>query len=181
MKKIIVIISFIIAYYIPAFSQELKANYKSSVYFIDTIEFDLVTLELSNISNVDVFVWIEEKSVQSLTTDQKVKSFYFKNKGDFSLIQLVNENLNNEIPPILFKSLIKKVPQNDCFLISVLYSKSANDESNSEELKKIESFLKNNIVYMNQNTLSKFIDLKQFEKIYFKNKILCIDWKEINK
>ena len=161
--------------------QELKADIKTDVYFIDSIEFNLVTLELRNTTKEDVYVWIEEDSIHGLTTDQKVKSFYFKNKGDFSLIQLINENLANEIPSILFKSLIKKVPPNDCFIISILYKKESNAAIGSEEFKKIESFLKNNIVYMNHSTISKFLDLKQFEAIYYKSKMLCIDWKDFNK
>lgn len=110
MKKIFIIVGFVTAYFIPALSQELKTDIENSVYFIDSIEFNLVTLELRNTTKEDVYVWIEEDSIHGLTTDQKVKSFYFKNKGDFSLIQLINENLANEIPSILFKSLIKKFP-----------------------------------------------------------------------
>lgn len=181
MKKLFIIIGLVISYYKPALSQELKTDIRSIVYFIDSTEFNLVTLELSNVTKEDVFVWIEESSTQGLTIDQKVKSYYFKNKGDFSLIQLVNENLVNEIPSILFKSLIKKISPDDCFVISILYSKKPNDASGSEVLKTIESFLKNNVVYIDHSTLSKFFDLKQFEMLYYKGKILCLDWKDLNK
>ena len=38
-----------------------------------------------------------------------------RRKGDFSLIQLVNENLVDDIMPVVFSCFIKEVAPNDVF------------------------------------------------------------------
>ena len=181
MKKILSIIGLVFLYYSPAFSQELKADINNCAYFIDSTEIDIVTLELKNITTEDILIWIEKNSTFGLTTDQKVKSFYFKKKGDFSLIQLVNENLTNEVSPILFRSIIKRLSPGDCFLISIIVKMGTKEVSKSEILKTMKSFLNNNVVYMNQKILSKYFDLKQFETIYYKGKLLCLDGNDLRK
>ncbi len=180
MKELFIIISLMILNHNSVLCQELKADIKTDVYFIDSIEFNAVTLELSNVTKDEVLIWIEKNGTQDLTIDQKVISFYFKYKGDFSLIQLVNENLANKVPSILFDSLIKKLSPGDFFIISILYSKKPNEVSKPEVLKTIESFLQNNVVYMSRSTLSKFIDLKPFETIYYQGKILCLYWEDLS-
>lgn len=180
MRKILCIVCLTILYFSVAACQEFKVNIRDYSYFIDSIEINLTTLQIKNPTKENLLVWIERNSAVGSTMDQKVKSYFFKNKGDFSLIQLVNENLVNEIKPVVFSSFIKEVTPNDSFLITIIHRKESNEILDAKLRNEIQTFFENNVICMHQDELTQYFDLLQFKSIYYRGEMLCIQWSDIS-
>lgn len=96
------------------------------------------------------------------------------------MIQLVNENLVNDIMPVVFISFIKEVAPNDGFLITIIHRKESNEILEAKLQNEIHSFFENNVICMPHVALTKYFDLKQFKSIYYRGEMLCIQWSDIS-
>src|ERR1035437_9603988 len=78
-----------------AHGQDNDINIKiiNNAYVIDSSNITTVSFELQNFSQEEVLVWIEKENVKNLSLKEKTIMYFFKQKGDFSLVQLVGENL----------------------------------------------------------------------------------------
>ncbi len=143
---------------------------EDSQYYIGNVEFNTTSITLKNINSRGIVFWLSDKESSNIRTQEKFKDFLFQVKGDFSLFQLMTDNITSLPPPILYVSFFKYIAPNESFSIHVL-SKGA---FKKEQKMKIRNCLINKINAMDIDRVNKFIDNNMLKPFSYKNSSICL-------
>ncbi len=146
----------------------IKSETNTSKYFVDTVEYNQIDLIHANSSDEYHVLWLDSNNYDYINTEQRVKQFFYTTKGDFSLSQLFNETLSDELPIELYLSFYKIIPPNDQFSISILIRK------NNDHLDKIIKNLKRQVVIINVNDSKRIPPIKDLERYSYKPRFLIL-------
>ena len=104
----LLILFLLILFALGVYSQNngIKPEVRINKYFVDSITFNQIDLLYTNSSGSSCILWIEKTKVDSLSNNDKIRNYFYKRKGDFTLSELAYEHLANEIPIELFNGLI---------------------------------------------------------------------------
>jgi len=176
MKQYLLALIVSLAFYNIAAQNVVNIAYFRNEYFIDSIKYSILTCNITNICTEDVLIWVDDDTTLK-SNQEKIYSYFIKQKGDFSLVQLVNENIINDIDIIVFYNFIKILHPDESFQINII----CKEKCTKVYLMKIEFFIKNNIIYLPLSTVNQVIDMKSFEDIYYQGNFLFLEAKYIIK
>ncbi|HOK36849.1 MAG TPA: hypothetical protein PK860_05505 [Paludibacteraceae bacterium] len=150
-------------------------------YSINNSKYSILNLKVENFTNDSLLLWLEnDKRVWNLDNKSKLWNYFFKKKGDFSLINIINEygstieNINTTIYYTFYKIIL---PQ-ETFSIIIQF------KQNEQILElNIEDKIKKQLVILSDKDIKKaginfynFIDLM---KMSFKGDQIILNLKDI--
>jgi hypothetical protein len=105
-----------------SYSQDNLIKIEKSInkYYVDSIAYNQIDFLYTNSSDIPYILWIEKNKVDSLSTEKKIKKYFYTTKGDFNLADLVHETLINEISIELFMTFVKIIKPKEQFQISII-------------------------------------------------------------
>jgi len=111
---------------INSFAQKItEARY---CYYISNVEYEIIQLNIRNDTNENMLLWFEkDTAVQKKSIEEKVRNYFFKRKGYFSIINVISEYGSTldfeECGPDIFIYFYKKIEPQKAFLIQVICKK----------------------------------------------------------
>lgn len=104
-----------------SYSQEkaLQIEREVNEYYSDTL-YSQLDFHYSNSSDSTYVIWIEKHNVDSLSKSIKIRNYFFTQKGDWSIMQLIWDGNVAEYTPGLFNSFLKIIKPKDLFTITFL-------------------------------------------------------------
>ena len=143
---------------------------EDSKYYVGNTIFNTTSIIIKNTSNKDIVFWLSDKNVIQMTTKEKIKDYFFQVKGDFSLAQLMTENVASLPSPILYVSFLKYLVPNESFSINVL-SKGILEK---EQKMKIENFITNRIIGLNIDSFNNLIGNEALSSFSYRDDSICL-------
>ena len=110
--------------------------------------------KITNNSNEEYLTWVSLVSTNEKSNIELIHDFFKKRKGDFNLIEMINENLLNEQPVSIGYSFIKSILAGETFSYYI-----AKTNSNS-------TFYQDRIVIIRKKEVELYLNMK-IEKKYF--------------
>jgi hypothetical protein len=131
-------------------------------YSIDSIFYSNVVYTVHNTSDSSIWLWFEKDS--ELSENQKMKEYFFKNKGDLNLFHLLvdtNMNFINDFFPVLFYTFLKYIRPDDSFIIQICFSEKLSDTKRNA----IDKYLRGHLIISSNTELYRYIKLPNFEQL----------------
>jgi len=150
-------------------------KFGTSTYLIDSTRFNITTIKIENIYNENLTLWFDKEYHDNTSIDDKIKSFFIKVKGDFSLLQLVNENISTLPEPVLFLSLFKEIKPYETFSVCIL----CKDAINAKCIDSLKFFFNHNLVCSPSSKLISYFDIKPFQSLLYPGDILLIPFEQL--
>lgn len=147
---------------------EYRLNTISTIYHVDTTKYMSISIEVINDCDINLFLWISNEDLSDLTADQKIRSYFFKRKGDFSFQELINDNLVDLTPSILYSTFICQIESQSTFVFNILTKEQSGDPL------KYEQFMKDHMICIDDIYLSRYINLKSLKDHLYKNNQIVI-------
>ena len=162
MKKIILLILVFIFYLEPIYSQDsIRISVSQYSYFEDDICYTAIELSILNIGVEEYVMWIsKETSIVGISKENLIHDYFIKRKEDFSLLDLIYENLLGNIPIRVGDNFLKDIKCNERFLIIFLFQQKM-DESYAFD------FYKNKVVLIDKKKLENLFLIQNKTDIYY--------------
>ena len=175
--KILILIFIHLSFFNKLFCQ-LDFKNESYDYSISDTFFHTQVFTFSNLQPDTFLVWVSENCVNGMNDAEKAKSYFLKVKGDFSLYNLVTEEIiKYNDSTILFKTFLKILKPKDTFKIIIIAN--SKQEKNSEKF--IIDYVKCHFVAVKSNQF-KFIEKTiSYNFPFYRNNTLVLDWGLISK
>ena len=115
-----------------SYSQDKFLQIKRNVseYYSDTL-YSQIDFHYSNTSDSALVLWIEKGNVDSLSNSKKINNYFFKRKGDWSLMQMIWDGNVGSFVPGLFDSFMKIIKAKEQFTVSILKKGKTNTDLTS--------------------------------------------------
>lgn len=133
---------------------------KDAEYVVDSTKFTVVSFNIVNTSNADIILWLDDQDVSELSTEQRIRHYFFTVKGDLSFSHQIYDNVANELPSVLYMSFIKKVKPKDVFSFNILVQSKL-------EREKIETFFKERLVCLSGYVFDDYIGIRMLDDYLF--------------
>lgn len=119
MKKLLFIIfSSILPILSFSQKQDLKFEFNFEEYYVDTLYNQMNVILKNDTENLLVF-WVDLEADSSLSINEKIREYFYKVKGDFSLFQLIYDGNVASYTPLLSQGFFKTIKPNDSFTITI--------------------------------------------------------------
>ena len=92
-------------------------------YFISNKKYEIIQYCIHNNTNEKMLLWLEKDSlIRKMPIKDKVKKYFFSPKGDFSLVNIINENGSTLIgvETEIFYTFYKIIKPNNTFYLYVI-------------------------------------------------------------
>lgn len=139
----------------------LNLELKDNTYFIDSTRYTVVSVDIINCNKENLILWLDKLDVSELSVEQKLRRYFFKTRGDFSFAQLIYDNLEHNLPPIIFTSFVKKLKPQTKFSINILTKSFKGKE-------RIRLYFNKHLVYLKESVLNKYLEVNMLEDYFFK-------------
>lgn len=160
------------------FVYHTEKAYSSTTSGIEIEQVFFCQWEIHNNSNEKIVIWLEKDSiVQNMAIGERIKQYFLSKKGDFSLLNLMNEYGSTLIgfESILFNTFYKIVEPHQTFLIRVINNQPNNNIDND----KIKKMIMTATPSQNPKNQFNIFDHAAFEMLSFKDDILIINEMEL--
>jgi hypothetical protein len=107
----------------------LDFSFNSYSYLIGEESVHICEIVIQNSSDNEYVFWFDTANVVGYSTKRKIHSYFHRVRGDFSLYNLMTENLLTHTSPILFGSFLKKMKRKEKFVMRVIGGESVKDKS----------------------------------------------------
>jgi hypothetical protein len=170
MTKFKILLSFLLAIGVTSCSQStnLKFVEGTNKYLVDTIEYKQIDILIKNSTLETYVLWIDYKNRDSLSADDRIHQYFYTRKGDFTLSNLLYEELANELPTQLYLTFYKILSPKDEFVFSVL------TKSTIENLNDFVNSFKKQIVVINSEESKRLPPIKDLEKYNYEGKSIIL-------
>lgn len=170
MTKFKIIFSILLATATTSYSQSPILQFEESInkYFVDSIEYEQIDILIKNSTIETYLLWIDNKNQDSKNVQDQINRYFYTRKGDFTLSNLLYEELSNELPTQLYLTFYKILNPNDQFVISLL------TKSTVENLNDFINSFKKQIVIINSKVSKRLPPIKDLEKYNFKGKSIIL-------
>jgi hypothetical protein len=152
-------------------SNIFSTQVEESEYYIGNIRFNTTSIIIKNICNEDIVFWLSNKNVCNMTAKEKIENYFFTIKGDFSLIQLMTDNIVSLPPQILYVSFFKYLVPNESFSINLL----SNSISTEIKRNKIKNKLINKINLVPLSSFNNLINNNLIKRFSYKYDFICLE------
>lgn len=156
-------------------SEKIEVIETLTEYYIDNELIGFLTLEIRNVSNNDILLWIDKENNKNLSLNEIIKNHFIKIKGDFSLFQVAIEagGTLDFIAFELFSSFVKILNPETVFKIIIPYE----DELMLSEIKS--NNIKDLIITVEEKDVEKYFKIAMFRNINYNSDVLYIPAKSI--
>ncbi|MDD4275325.1 MAG: hypothetical protein PHG14_16560 [Desulfobacter postgatei] len=171
--KLIIQILLLILFNACCLGQDFKmfsVKVEDSRYYIGNTEFNTTSIVIKNTSSKDIVFWLSDKNVQNMASKEKIKDYFFQVKGDFSLAQLMTDNIASLPSPVLYVSFLKYLAPDESFSINVLTKGILGEEQKM----KIENYLTNRINGLDIESFNNFIENDVLKSFSYKDDSICL-------
>lgn len=134
---------------------------------------DILTITLTNNTNDLYLFWLSEGAIVNISQKGRIFYYFFKVKGDFSLIQVLSDFLYKDQVTIIGYNFIREIKPADKFTLSILI-----DESTEKSY--VEKFYTDRIVVIKKNEVLKYVTIlsdTRYDDIYYKFDNLVLEYK----
>jgi hypothetical protein len=101
--------------------ENIAINKTINKYATDSLIYTLINFEIVNNSTNNYILWIEKDTINNLCNELKVKKYFHKRKGDFTLAEIIYENsIIRQGFPTIFFSFYKIIKPNNKFYLTVI-------------------------------------------------------------
>jgi hypothetical protein len=107
----------------------LDFSFNSYSYLIGEESVHICEIAIQNSSDNEYVFWFDTANVVEYSDKERIQSYFHGVKGDFSLYNLMTENLLTHTSPILFGSFLKQMRRREEFVIRVIGSEPVKDKS----------------------------------------------------
>lgn len=125
------LILFGLLFSLSLYAQEthLITEKKVNQYYVEDTLYTQIDFFFTNISTNNYVLWIEKDSVSSLSESERIRNYFFKRKGDFSLMGLIWDGNVGSFVPGLFLTFMKIIKPKEQFVVSIIARGNVNDKS----------------------------------------------------
>lgn len=152
--------------------QRVTIDRTSKNYSIHNKQIYILSYELTNSGNCNYWFWFDSDCIIGRSTQELVKSHFFKINGDFSLYQLAMDNNIEQFTTDMYTSFVRYIKPQEKFEVQIISAKKVNDCYKN----KIFQYFEQHIVIIDENHLTKQITgLNNFNPIiFYKNNWISI-------
>ncbi len=169
MKLIMIIFTFLLWQDSNAQIDNITIHKTINKYTIDNQIITQLLYEFVNNSTDNYILWIEKDTINSLSTDLKIKKYFNTLKGDFTLSDMIYENeIIRQGSSTLFFSFYKIIKPKDKFYLTII--KKAEISKPIEFQKDIEK----HIVIVRENESKRLPDIKSLEILDYQGSNITI-------
>jgi len=136
-------------------------------YVVDSTKFTVVSLNITNTSNVDLILWLDDLDVSKLSTELRIRHYFFTIKGDLSFSHQIYDNVAHESPSVLYMSFVKRVKPKDIFSFNILLQ-------SKPEREKIEKFFKERLVCLSADVLDDYIGIRMLDNYFYEENSIIL-------
>ena len=151
-------------------NQVLDVKMECYEYYIGDTKFTNTSIIIKNNSSRDILFWLSDNSIPNMTIEEKIKDYFFQVKGDFSLYQMMTENIASFPSAILYVSFIKYLTPKESFSINII-SKGI---LKKEQEMKIENVLVDRINVGEIDSFNNLIDSETLMNFSYKADYICL-------
>ena len=147
-------------------SDNFNINYTNYNYILNDKRITVCEITIKNSSKNEYIFWFDDNDIRNYDDDHKIYSYFFKQKGDFNLFELIKENLLINKPPHLYKSFLKNIKREEMFTIRII------GENITAEMCKV--FIDKHFVFFKKVELLNYLKLDEKYLPFFKNENLIL-------
>lgn len=150
-------------------AQSVDMNIKLyTSYYYNNDRYNIRELTLTNLSIDTLIVWITD-SVKNHNETQSIYDYFFKQKGDMSLSNIIYDGNVSEVLTVIGDTFIKEIPPDNAFTIFFIDSCNKNDDYYLE-------FVKNKIVSIKKSSLRpfNFTNFPIWHQLLFRNDTIIL-------
>ncbi len=152
----------------------LSITFDEYKYFVGRRHVYVCEIIIENKDDNIYVLWLDSIKVEKYSNKEKINSYFFRRKADFSFYDLMVENLLKNAPPILFGTFLKQIGNREKFIIGVIGNKSIINEC--------KRFIKKHFVAVEKEELLHELKLTDdffpwFDRqcLYIKSKLLILE------
>jgi hypothetical protein len=161
---------------VNSFAQKISEEQYN--YQIFDIEYEIIQWNINNNTNEKMLLWLEKDSIcQKMSIEDKIKTYFFSVKGDFSLINVISEYGSTLMgfKTDLFYTFYKIIEPKGTFSIQII----CKPQNNSE----VVDFLKNTIIMTTPTQIKKkkwnIFMISGLERLSFQSNALVITYHDL--
>lgn len=141
-------------------------------YLADNIEIKFVSIEIRNLSNKELLLWFEKQNNESVSLDEKIRNYFIKQKGDFSLIQIAYEAGSTlEFKEFeMYSSFVKIIKPRNHFRLILPFDQRISEKEVNERINEIEK----SIILVDNNDVKKYFKISDLKQIDYKSETLLL-------
>lgn len=182
MRTFIVTFLFTLFYSYSAYCTNLvKINTAENTYIIGESTCTIVTYELLNTSNTDVWIWLtRDDGFKTQTDSTTIKKFFWglQEGKDIRLAEVAYDGNVEKYIPKLRDSFVKVLSPGSEFSIHIIFQDC---EVDSDKRRALKCFFQNHIVIFAKNRFIKKYAPQQLDAIiYYKGKDIIINSKDLD-
>lgn len=183
MKKSILLLLYYMVFLGTACSQSLNSlpydvKVDSSTFKIGAIPYNMATYTFTNTSNDDILFWFEEESCIGWNDHRKIKSYFFKNKGDVNLFLLIVEKNMTGNTGIVYETFLKKISTKEAFTVSFVSQNIDLDVF----LRNCEKFVESHVVVVTADKVNEHASLNKYDtdEIYYNGDYISLPYQLVS-
>lgn len=137
-----------------------------SSYFVNNKEYHLVQYVIKNTQKEDVICWIDKNQ-------SKLKEYLHKKRGDFSLFNLISEQILDDNEQIINETFIKVIKSSNEFEINVII-----EDPTESKVEISKNYLTNFIKCAPVNELKELAPTS-LQKISFTGQVIVLEYQDL--
>lgn len=156
-------------------NQVYDISMEFSEYYLCDTKFTNTSIIIKNVSCGDILFWLSDKIDPNLTIEEKIKDYFFQINGDFSLFQMMTENVASFPSPILYVSFIKYLAPKESFSLNII-SKGI---LKKEQEMKIKNIVVDRISVGKIDSFKNLIDSATLMNFSYKVNNICLELEQL--
>ena len=103
----------------------LDVDITANEYYVDTSEYHQIDFTYRNNTDSTYILWIEKDAADSLLFQDVIRNYFFRVKGDASLMQIIWDGNVASFTPGLFQTFLKIIRPEQQFTVTVLETENS--------------------------------------------------------
>ncbi len=158
-----------------------KANIKLNInyindYLVDSVTYSIFSFNIENICSDKLLIWFDKNDLRNFNYARKIRSYFLnRRKGDFTLLELINENLLKDNIPVIYETFLKELDINEKFTV-LIFLKGKFDKSETEVCN---LFIEKNTAIIPVKEINRFVNSEKLKKFFYKGQSLVLDFETL--